>query len=189
MKKIFSILIVLFLFGFTLLGSACSDNDTNNYIDLSVYFENNVQIITEVGNTSSVDITKFTSNNDYELSRYNQVVLKSIPKWTYGLYIETIEFDLVANEKLTFDMEIFISNIVQSDTSKYNADLQWHFHHMFYFETDPEKPSKIIIEVNEQFNNLAGGISLVVDKYSTLLNSSTLKFSITNLKIQAYHAW
>lgn len=187
MKKFFSILTVVFLFAFSLIGSACSNESTNNYINLNVYFGDSVEVVTENGNKTSIKVDSLVGDKEQALSRYNQYILKGIPKWTYDLYIESIEFEIVANEKATFDMEIIITNIIKSDTAEYTADLLWHFYHAFHFESNPDTPYKTVIEVNEQFNNLSGEISFVVDKYSTLLESSTLKYTIDNLKIKAYH--
>lgn len=185
MKKFLVILLVIIISSFPIYLCACSNNDAERYIDVSAYFNENAIIVND-GTSSSLSLSQITGKSSPSLGRYSELTLQGKTKWTYDLYVESIEFDICSNEDRTFDMSLIISNIVQSETAKYNAYYQWHFIESFYVEIKANELTHKKINVNETFNDKAGGIAITIDPDSTLASSS-LQFYITNLKITAYH--
>lgn len=187
MKKSISFVLSLLLVCFSFCFVGCNDDDTINYLNIPVYYEENV-ICYNVDNTSTtIPIGQLIGNETPTLNRYNQIILDGKSKWTYDLYIEYLEFDLYSTESLNYDFTLSISNLEQSETAKYSETYFWHFSESFYMKPEANTLTHKKIDINETCNSEEGGIALVLDKDSTLALSSTVKYYITNLKIVAYH--
>ena len=169
-----------------ILFCACKSDD-NSFIDLSVYFDNNVQCYATDGTKIDVDSENFTADDFDETYRYNQIVFKYIPKWTAGLFVQYIEFDICSNEDAIFDISFKMSNLAQSEDLKYNESYLWYFENNDSLKLKKDQIVHKKILINQNIGDGNGGFSIIVDKDSTLALSKTLQYKITNLKMSAYH--
>lgn len=189
MKKLFSVILTIFLLSATLVGVGCSSEQTitSKSINLNRYFDKKVQVLTDGGNVASTEVETFTKSEDHLFHRYNEMLFTGKPKWTYALYVEALSFELVSTENTDFSINVYFNNLSQSDNTLYNQEGQWYRSFSFLTSTLANTPSKIFLEINEQFTRGDSSIKIVVDKVHTLATYPNMKYYISNLEIVGCH--
>lgn len=186
MNKLGRIIITFFCLISIFSFCSCGNNNEKKYLDISVYYDNTIMCYDETNTLSEID-QKFFTNEESNTYRYNQIVFSGNPKWTYGLFIEQIEFDIYSTEDARFDMNFKMSNLKQSENIEYNEFYLWYFNTDFYIEMTKDEIKHKTIKINETIGEGPSGFAFTVDKDSTLALSDTLQYRISNIKIIAYH--
>ncbi len=184
LKKFLCIICSITFIFLSCIFISCGNNN-KNYIDLKVYYNNDVDCYNENDELQNIKINNFIDSSDYV--RFSQIVFKNNPKWTAGLFIEYIEFDLTTNKSATVDLTLKISNLKQSETAKYNENYLWYFEDLSSTYIKENTKNHYKININETLNEGNGGFVIAIDKDSTLAINKELYYSISNLKISAYH--
>lgn len=176
LKKIICTALVLVL-GLTLV--ACSKD---NNLDLSLYLTQKAYYKLN-GSTASVEATRdnyISSEVDYK--NYSVIQLTTDKNWTYGLTLETVEFDVYLSEEAIVDIDITISNL--ENAANHNKDQDTFYYHKTLSFNSVETHVKL--DINDVFINKASTISLEVNT-SCYTEHPTLKLSVNNFKMSGFH--
>lgn len=179
-----TVLFLLIIFSFVSF-TACEKTDTNNYIDLSTYLSDkaNVNYFSE-NKPTILKTSNFISEEIYSLADYKYTTFKTNKEWTYGLTIESIEFEIFSNIGCTIDFTLTITNL---KNAQYNTTLGINvLTQQFELSAIKDTAVKKTLIINDMFLNADAEISLLVDS-STFVRNKSLKYCIKNLKISGYH--
>lgn len=179
MKTIKQLSILLSFIMLSLIVVSCSNKNT---LDLRVYFNNSITYkVNNSKDSGTMDIGYFI-NNEPTMDCYTVIQFTSNKNWTYGLTLQTIEFDLIMSEVANLDMDLTISNLENAENYNKTTD-EKYYHKTLSF-------NKLNTHVTLDINDIMGAkesvfsFEVVESVYKTNPN---LKFSIVNLTINGFH--
>ena len=184
MKKCLSLISALLI-----ISSVCfvgCKNDNKNELDCLVYLKQGANIkLYDKSYETEQDVSTFVGDDDYLLQRYKYITFNTDNKYSYGLTLDTISFDVLCNETQTLDFTITISYVKVSDDYDKMGDF-YYIQKTFFAECTANKPEHITIEVNNEFTKGNPQIAIVLDS-SSLEKSETMQYSLLNLKLFGKH--
>lgn len=179
MKAIKQIFFILSALVFSLIVTACSENKT---LDLRVYFNSSVKYkVNNSKDTGSMDIGYFITDEP-TMDCYTVIQFTSNKSWTYGLTLQTIEFDLTMSEVANMDIDITISNLENAEN--YNKTTEEKYYHKTL--SFNKLNTHVALDINDIIENKECVISLEVVQ-SCYKTNPNLTFSINNLTITGFH--
>lgn len=135
------------------------------------------------GNSKSIDTTPDTfTSGEVNYQQYSVIQLTTNKSWTYGLTVETVEFDVYLSSAHSVDMDITISAL--ENAQNYNSSQDIFFYHKTL--SFNEEYTHVTLEINDIFVNKEGTFSLEFDTSCYTANPE-LKISVNNFKMKGFH--
>ena len=183
MKKCLSLIFALLISSICFVGC---EKDKLNPLDVATYLNEGTNIkLYDKAYESEQSLETFIGEDDYLLQRYKYITFNANSKWTYGLTLQRISFDIICNETQTLDFTITISHLKVSDTYDQMGDF-YYIQKTFFAECTENKKTPISIDINSEFAKGKAQIAIVLDS-SSLEKSETMKYSIANLELFGEH--
>lgn len=165
---------------FTACGAKTGENlDLNNYlksdVEVSLYKESK---------TSTQSLATFTGAEDYIMGDYGYINFVFNPRFSNGLYVTAVDFDIVSTSTAELSFEIYLSHLKEAEF--YNkTDEYFYLKKSFNCSPSKDKTAHVHLEINGELTNNEAKLSVQIDE--SYLHTSGFSFTITNLKIYGYH--
>lgn len=151
-------------------------------LDLSTYCHQKVAYaLYNSSAAQEIELEELTSP-DGNYNQYRVIKINTDKTWTYGLFVEKIEFDVKMSEDIYFDLDITITNLEHAENLRRNDDTK------YYYKTLSINPdnSHVKLDINDTLINADCEISIEVVT-SCYEENPNFTFAIANFAIFGYH--
>lgn len=173
----------LLCFAFALIPAIiCGACSQKNNLDLALYLSP-VSYYKLNGSKDSIEGTRDSFiSEETNFQSYSVVQFNTDKNWTYGLTLETLEFDVYLNQVANVDIDITISALENAENYNSSQD-EFFYHKTLSFNSEM---THVKLDINDVFVNKTSTISLEIDTSCYNANPE-LKISINGLVMSGYH--